>query len=260
MKMLLAALGAALISTSPRAQSAPPAAPVPMSLSVAADSYPFAVGERLEYAAKLGFLRLGTAWLSVTAIDTVRESESFVFEFGLDASAPFYKSRNVMRSWTGTADLISRRFHQDLVENGKARKKYYDIFPDSLFYTQENRPGTKPSVADPLDDAAFFYFLRTIPLEMGKTYTYQRYFRKEWNPVTIRVVKREKLDIPGAKDTPCIIINPEVGEEGVFAPRAKAMLWLTDDARHLPVQIRSKLPFGTVTLILEKIGTEPARP
>ncbi len=61
MKMLLAALGAALISTSPRVQSAPPLAPVPMSLSVAADSYPFAVGERLEYAAKLGFLRLGTA-------------------------------------------------------------------------------------------------------------------------------------------------------------------------------------------------------
>jgi hypothetical protein len=258
MKTLVAALAAALISTSPAAT--PVAAPLPAAAPKTATSYPFAVGERLEYAAKLGFLRLGTAWLSVTAIDTVRTAESFVFEFGLDASAPFYKSRNVMRSWTGTADLISRRFHQDLVENGKERKKYYDIFPDSLFYTQENRPGNKPTVTDPLDDAAFFYFLRTIPLEVGKTYTYQRYFRKEWNPVKIRVLKRERMDIPGGKDTPCIIINPEVGEEGVFAPRAKAMLWLTDDERHLPVQIRSKLPFGTVTLVLEKIGTEPAQP
>ena len=258
MRTLLAAISAAVIATSP---SAPPvSAQQPGAVPRGATGYPFAVGERLEYAAKLGFLRLGTAWLSVTAIDTVRSSESFVFEFGLDASAPFYKSRNVMRSWTGTADLISRRFHQDLVENGMERKKYYDIFPDSLFFTQENRPGTKPSVADPLDDAAFFYFLRTIPLEMGKTYTYQRYFRKEWNPVTIRVVKRETMDIPGGKDTRCLVINPEVGEEGVFAPRAKAMLWLTDDERHLPVQIRSKLPFGTVTLSLEKIGTEPVRP
>ena len=86
-------------------------------------TYPFQVGERLQFAAKLGILRLGTAWMSVNGIDTVRGAESFVFEFGLDASAPFYKSRNILQSWTGTQDLISRRFRQDLVENGKERKR-----------------------------------------------------------------------------------------------------------------------------------------
>ena len=127
---------------------------------------PFHVGERFQYAAKLGFLRLGTAWMSVNSIDTLRGDESFVFEFGLEASAPFYKSTSVMQSWTGTADMISRRFTQKIVENGRPTNRHFDIFPDSLFYTQEERPGKKPSVAEPLDDAAFFYFLRTIPLEI----------------------------------------------------------------------------------------------
>jgi len=225
-----------------------------------ADSFPFHVGERFQYSAKLGILRLGTAWMSVNEIDTVRGNESFVFEFGLEASAPFYKSTNVMRSWTGTHDLISRRFRQDLVENGKQRPKYFEIFPDSQIYTQEQRPGTKESVSNPLDDAAFFYFLRTIPLELGKTYTYQRYFKKELNPVTIKVVKREKMKLPNGDEVPCLILNPVVGEEGVFAPRAEALLWLTDDERRVPVQIRSKLPFGTVTLRLEKMTADQPAP
>jgi len=238
---------------------APAPAPVPpLAQSRGAVDYPFKVGERFQYAAKLGFLRLGTAWLSVTAIDTVRGAESFVFEFGLDAAAPFYKSRNVMQSWTGTQDLISRRFHKDMVENGKARQYYYDIYPDSQVYTQERKTGSHPSVGTPLDDAAFFYFLRTVPLEVGKTYHYDRYFRRELNPVTIKVTKREKMELPDGRKVQCIVLNPEVGEEGVFAPRAKALLWLTDDEQRIPVQIRSKLPFGTVTLQLEKIGEEPA--
>jgi hypothetical protein len=222
----------------------------------AATPYPFQVGERFQYAAKLGILRLGTAWMSVNRIDTIRGSESFVFEFGLDASAPFYKSRNVLQSWTGTADLISRRFRQDLVENGKERKRYFEIYPDSLKYVQEQRPGSKETVPDPLDDAAFFYFLRTIPLEMGKTYQYQRYFKKDLNPVRIKVVKREKMEMPDGKDRSCIILNPVVGDDGLFAPRSQAMLWLTDDEQRIPVQIRAKLPFGTVTLRLEKVSSD----
>lgn len=254
MKILTAAAFAGLTFSAVPAASAPQAeAPLPNPAS-----YPFHVGERFQYAAKLGILRLGTAWMSVTGIDTVRGNESFVFEFGLDASAPFYKSKNVLQSWTGTQDLISRRFHQDLVENGKPRKRYFEIFPDSLFYTQENREGTKPTVTNPLDDAAFFYFLRTLPLEVGKTYKYDRYFKKDLNPVTIKVVKREKLEMPDGTEMTCVILNPVVGEDGLFAPRSRAMLWITDDTRRVPVQIKAKLPFGSVTLRLEKITTETA--
>ena len=198
--------------------------------------------------------------MSVNGIDSVRGHESYVFEFGLEASAPFYKAKNVLRSWTGTQDLISRRFRQDLVENGKQRPRYYEIFPDSQTFVQEQRPGAKPSVSDPLDDAAFFYFLRTLTLEVGKTYRYERYFRKELNPVVIKVIKREKMELPDGREVPCFVLNPIVGEDGVFAPRARAQLWITDDAQRVPVQIRSKLPFGTVTLRLERITPAPTRP
>jgi hypothetical protein len=212
-------------------------------------TYPFGVGEQFEYSAKLGVLRLGTAKMAVTGIDTVRGVESFVFMFSLDASAPFYKTSSILTSWTGTADLISRRFNQDLDENGRAKQRKFEIYPDST-WIQTTHGDTGSTVHDPLDDAAFFYFLRTLPLEMGKTYSYNRYFRKDLNPVVIKVLKREKMDLPGGREIQCLVLGPVVGNDGLFAPRAEAKLWLTDDERHIPVQIRSKLPFGTVTLKL----------
>ena len=45
------------------------AMPEPRSQSY--PEYPFAVGEQFEYSAKLGVLKLGTARMAVTGIDTV---------------------------------------------------------------------------------------------------------------------------------------------------------------------------------------------
>ena len=40
----------------------------------------------------------------------------------------------------------------------------------------------------------------------------------------------------------------------IFRRKARLFIWLTDDARRLPVQIQVRMPFylGTVTLQLEK--------
>ncbi len=229
-----------------------PAMPVPAS---APPAYPFAVGETFEYTGKLGMLNLGTASMSVVRLDTIRGVESFVFRFQLQASTIVYKMDDVMHSWTGTQDMISRRFHQDFVEGGKVRRRYYEIFPDSGFFRERERKEQAPTAAEPLDDAAFFYFIRTPPLEVGKTYVFQRYFKKDKNPVTIRVVKREGCELPDGSKLQCLVLHPVITADrnGMFAPRADARIWLTDDSRRIPVQIRSKLGFGTVTLKINRM-------
>ena len=116
-------------------------------------------------------------------------------------------------------------------------------------------PEKAPTVAQPLDDAGFFYFIRTTPLELGKTYTFERYFKKATNPVTLRVVKREGCELPDGTKLQCLVLHPVIGSDrnGMFSPRADARIWLTDDARRIPVQIRSKLGFGTVTLKIKSM-------
>jgi hypothetical protein len=235
----------ALLQAPPAATPAAPARP----------DYPFTVGESFEYAGKLGMLTLGSASMSVVRLDTIRGVESFVFRFQLQASTFVFKMDDVMHSWTGTADMVSRRFHQDFDEDGKVRRRFYEIFPDSGFFTERERNEKAPTVAQPLDDAGFFYFIRTTPLQLGQRYTFDRYFKKATNPVTIRVVKREGCELPDGTKLQCLVLHPVIGSDrnGMFSPRADARIWLTDDARRIPVQIRSKLGFGTVTLKIKSM-------
>ena len=216
-------------------------------------SYPFAVGEKLSYSAKLGMLTLGSGTLEVASIDTVRGVESFRFRFRLRGKTMFYSLDDVLESWVGIADMNSRRFVQDFVENDKTYKRQFEIFPDSGFFRERGRDTTQATPAKPLDDAAFFYFVRMTPLEVGKKYTYDRYFRKDKNPVTIEVVKREKMDLPDGSKAQCLVLHPTIDTKGLFSKRSETLIWLTDDARRLPVQIRSKFPFGTITLRLKEM-------
>lgn len=214
--------------------------------------HPFAVGESLSYSAKLGILRLGSATVEVAGLDTLRGDETYRFRFQLEAGNMFFRLNDVMESWTRVEDLASLRMRQDHDENGRKRLRVYEIFPDSGFYRQDDQP-PEPTVAAPLDDAAFLYFVRSIPLEVGKTYRFNRYFRREKNPMIIRVLKREEMKLPDGSRVMCLVLNPEIDEKGMFSKRAEARLWLTDDARRIPVQIQSRYEFGKVTLRLEEM-------
>ncbi|MBA2458452.1 MAG: DUF3108 domain-containing protein [Gemmatimonadales bacterium] len=229
-----------------------PAAPPPPL------DYPFAVGERLSYSAKLGMLTLGSGTLEVAALDTVRGEESFRFRFRLTGKTVFYSLDDVLESWVDIKRFSSRRFVQDFVENEKPKQRTYEIYPDSGFYRESGRDTTFATVGEPLDDAAFFYFVRITPLEVGREYVFERYFKKDKNPVTIEVVKREKMELPDGRKVQCLVLHPVIDTKGLFSKRSDTRIWLTDDERRLPVQIRSKFPFGTITLRLKNVEL-PAR-
>jgi hypothetical protein len=109
-------------------------------------------------------------------------------------------------------------------------------------------------VADPLDDAAFLYWVRTVPLEVGKRYEYQRYFRPDRNPVIVVVEKKEKVSVAGKKFT-AIVVRPIIPKgRGIFAEQAEAHIWLSDDAQRLVLALQSNFSFGTVTLKLKEFS------
>jgi Protein of unknown function (DUF3108) len=242
--MMLPAVMSALLAL---AAQAPTAAP----------DYPFGVGERLEYTAKLGLLKLGEASLQVVEIDTVRQQPTFLFRMRLEGGNFIFKINNTLESWTTIDGFRSLRFRKDERENDNARQSAFEIFPDSGFFRESGHTDTSPTPAQPLDDAAFLYFIRTMPLEVGKTYRFDKYYRQDQNPLVVKVLKSERMSLPDGTDVECLVLNPVIGERGMFADRAEARLWLTTDARHLPVQIRSRYPWGTVTLRLDRVVSSP---
>ena len=223
-----------------------------LQAAAASPAVPFGVGERLEYGGKMGIIRAGQAVLEVKGTEPMRGHPSWKFSFTTSVNFGVYRNNTELTSWTGTSDFVSRQFVKDITENGRNRLETFRIYPDSGFYRRNTNTETKTTPQLPLDDVAFFYWVRTIPLEVGKTYRSENYFRDEHNPVIIRVEKREVREMFDGTKVPMLLLRPIVNEDGgMFHEKSKAKLWITDDARRLPVEIQSDIKFaGNLTLEL----------
>ena len=215
-------------------------------------AFPFPVGERMQYQAKFGMFNVGEAVLEVAGLDTVRGVETVRLRFAIDGGALWYDLLQTNQSWVGRADFRSRRFEQDTKENDRARFRRFEIFPDSGYYRQEGIDSTSPTIENPLDDAAFIFWLRTVPLVVGKRYEYHRYFRPDRNPVIVQVVGRERVSVAGRK-WKALVIRPIIPHgRGIFAERSDARMWISDDDRRVVLAIVSTFSFGTVMLKLKE--------
>jgi hypothetical protein len=205
--------------------------------------YPFSVGETLRYDAKLGYFPVGEATVSVTRLTKERGRESFVFTMNGQGGPPGWRVRYDMTSWVGTGRFTSLRFRRRLEQAGKIEEHGYIIVPDSARYREEGVPGDWVAPADPLDELAFLYYLRSAPLQVGRTYSLSRYFKTGYNPIIVSVAGREPIAMPDGSTAPCLAL--QVSTRGTVM-----RMWLTDDARRLPAQLELPLPFGSVTLNL----------
>jgi hypothetical protein len=229
-----------------RAVQSDPAA-VPSSTAVR-----FPVGERLTFGARFGAFSVGEATMEVAGIDTLRGAEMVRLRFHIVGGALWYHLDQTLESWVGRADFRSRRYWNKTEERGKSWERKFDIYPDSGFYREAGRDSTFPTVKDPLDDAAFLYWIRTVPLEVGKRYEYRRYFRPERNPVIVEVIGRDHVKVAGRKWN-AIVLSPTIPNGGgIFAEKADARIWISDDAQHVVLALQSKFSFGLVTLKLKE--------
>jgi hypothetical protein len=210
---------------------------------------PFGVGERLTYEVKFGPVKVGNGSMEVMAFDTVRGREAWHTQFRLKGGTFFYKVNDLFESWIDTRTLSSLRFKSDQEEGGRDREKKYEIFPEQGQFAEEGKP-MEQSVHQPLDDGSFLYFVRTVPLEVGQTYDFYRYFRPDRNPVKIRVLRKERVKVP-AGEFDAIVISPAIKTKGIFSENGKAEIWLADDSTRVMLQLKSRLSFGSLSLHLK---------
>jgi hypothetical protein len=70
----------------------------------------------------------------------------------------------------------------------------------------------------------------------------------------VRLLGRETLDLPPpfGKKTPTLVVEPMLLEgTGLFVKEGRLKIWLSDDARRVPVRMRSKVAIGSVSADLE---------
>jgi len=131
---------------------------------------------------------------------------------------------------------------------GSASYREYDLRSEEL--VDEKHIDVPPCVHDELGALAL---LRTMSLEPGEAIELPISNGKKSVSARVEVQEREQVETPsGVYDT--IRYEAFLYHDVLYRRKGRLFVWLTDDERRLPVQIRVKLGFfiGTVTLKLEK--------
>jgi Protein of unknown function (DUF3108) len=215
-----------------------------------AASVPFRVGERLTYEAKLNFLNAGTATMTVVGIENVRGRPAYHTMFEVKGRVLLFHVDDHYESWFDTTSLVSLRHVQHIDETSYKADRTYEFYPDRRVYVRNGVEN--PSVAEPLDEGSFVYFMRSTPLAVGKTYDFDRYYHLDRNPVRIEVIRRERVKVP-AGEFDALLLRPTIKSKGLFSENGRAEVWLADDSTRIVLRLKSKLSFGTLYLELKDI-------
>jgi hypothetical protein len=92
------------------------------------------------------------------------------------------------------------------------------------------------------------YYASSQPMEVGKSFVIPVVDALHTVPVTMKVEGREEIKTTlGTFKT--LRVQP-TADAGVVKNRGNIWIWYTDDERHLPVQMRARLFWGTITFRL----------
>src|SRR5690606_22366256 len=213
---------------------------------------PFGPGEHLVYRVKVGVFNAGEGHMTVHAMDTVRGNPAYRAVMGIQGSLLGLGVDDEYTTWFDMYTLQSWRYIRDVHQVSYESYRHYEFYPERGTWEREDNDESGPlGSLLPLDDIAFVYYIRTLPLEVGKTYTLDRYFKDEGNPVVIRVVRKDRKETEaGTFNT--IVVKPVIRTDGLFGEGGDAELHFTDDERRILVYMKSNIPKfpGSLTLHL----------
>lgn len=213
---------------------------------------PFGPGERATYRVSLSRLgQVGHGEMHVTGVQNVRGQRAYHARLTITGGVLFARVNDRFESWFNVSDLVSLRFVQNQHEINYRRNRAFDFFPDEMRWELDNGTTGELHTDEPLDDVSFLYFVRSLPLEVGETYTFDRYFQEHGNPVVLHVLRRETIRVP-AGTFRTIVVQPIIQTRGLFGEGGRAEVYFSDDDRRLLVQLSSRVPVvGNLVLQLQ---------
>ena len=271
------AVATALVAAAWASRPAPAAAPAPApgadlatnqvrppvvnTAAGEAGGTPFGPGESLRFSIEYGVIKAGSAWLEVAPMETWHGRSCYHLVSRAESNdfmSSIYKVRDRIDSLIDAEGLYSYRYKKRIRE-GTYKKDYdvaYDPAKGKARYASGHLYDTSPW---PKDGLAAFYFVRHLPLEVGKDVLIAHHSDESSNDIIVKVYRKERVEVPAGKFD-CIVIEPVMAAGSIFKNSGKLTIWVTDDARRIPVLMKSKIPVGSIDAVLQEIKPSgPAR-
>lgn len=95
-------------------------------------------------------------------------------------------------------------------------------------------------------------YVASLPLQIGNTYTFPLNDGSKTVTVQAHVEGKEQIKTP-AGTFQTLRVGPEGDSGALLKNKGRIWIWYTDDDKHLPIQMRAQLFWGTVTVYLTSI-------
>src|SRR5687767_968057 len=213
---------------------------LPVKLVPAQATLPFGAGERLTYHVRVDKMRAsgrGTMWIEPAEF---RGSSTLLLRSSVEVGIGPIKAIDKTDSWFDPGRMTALKFEQRHRYLFSRRVSEIEMYPEEMRW-QSATGLTGSSLTDaPLDELSFIYYIRTLALEPDSSYSLNRHYDADRNPVCIRVLGREKVTVALGEFAVVVaelrVKDPRFTGEGVIR------LFLSDDADRIPVRIESTLP------------------
>lgn len=98
-----------------------------------------------------------------------------------------------------------------------------------------------------LDTLSGIYYLRTRSLQVGTTETLHIFDGEMYAEVPVEILRCDTVRLANLTDVDTLVVRPMQKSAGIFRRTGDIVLWLTNDARKVPVKIVTTIALGEVT-------------
>lgn len=159
---------------------------------------------------------------------------------------------------TGCSQTLSKQ-----AEEGRRRVNtdvHFDYADHRMVQTEKNlarnsnKLGNGPLPECATDILSSIFYIATQPLNPGQNFSFPLADSLRTVGVDLKVEARENVKVPAGSFS-AVRVEP-TAEAGIVRNRGQIWIWYSDDARHIPVQMKARLFWGTVTMRLTNLETK----
>lgn len=216
------------------------------------------IGEQLVFSVRYGKIPAGEATLSIVDQNFVDGHPCYHIVSTAKSSSVFdkvYTVRDRYESYMDVDSLFSRHFEKHLRE-GRYKADQVVRMDQELGRARYHDGKEFDIPHGTYDVLSAFYRVRTMDLTEGAEFYLDSHADRKNYAIKVNVIGKERVETPvGTFD--CLVVEPRLRSGAFFKSEGKLTIWLTDDERRIPVQMKSKIPIGSISVVLTSMTRPP---
>lgn len=163
----------------------------------------------------------------------------------------FYPVEDTVLSFINAKGVYPLAFHKILNEGSYRSRQRTDYDQKAgRVKTGDTTLTVAPFTHDVL---SAFYYIRTQPLYVGKSFELSAVSGKKAYKLKVICHREETVEVPAGRFKTWVI-EPVLNDDGLFKSKGRLWIWITRDDRRMPVKMQSKIPVGSIKAELVQVG------